>query len=697
MQSGIVVHNTDQKDTDQKEENAMNNNPNCGSCCKTKENPMKPILFSLLTGSLLLGVAMAGETGPSTGAVAKDAPFGHPDFYPSHDRPLGWRGDGSGAWPGATLTLSTAKDASNLVWCAPMPGPSFSQPLVIGEKVITQADPNWLVCVNAHDGTILWQTEIDHTLAMDPEMREKARKEKAYIAELRREFGRYWQGVKILVQDLKKAGIDPDHIYRNRIDKGAKIGVKGGCYWRIGEPDADDLMKASHKKVLDDPRLRAAYETLEKQSRELGFKEVVGYGSGLGLGGYGRQGDPQHPVGKRVIEACRAYDLMAADQWGEPYTSMTFATPVTDGEAIYVTSINNAVASVDLNGTIRWIVWDRNAERERASISLGCTGTRFICSPALIRGRLIVNQNGEIRAFDPATGQKLWGGSHIGIRFGGQYPWRHYPEAPMLSSTALKLPDGGELVVIWDGGPGLWRWEDGHLLLGKGKIMQAAESATLQKLIDDIVLGWTSKSGYGSDSMWAKRLVARSRDTVDLQLLWEIKKETKKNWVDWRCNAPVYLPGGKVHGAWGLLDTYRLDDDELAGDRLTFPSCRRDTRWHILVGDQIVNDTGDRGLAIAPPDGRTVPVGIPDPCIDRRVAEDEAWRLDWGWQVNCQSGVPLGTPFGERIVEHGLLSAQANRVFRRTRSYLWCLGDPNQAFPAPKDCPPAARIPKVAP
>ena len=649
---------------------------------------MRRALLSLVTSCLLLSAAMAGETGPSS------IPLGHPDFYPSPDRPLGWRGDGTGAWPGATLTLSTKAGAKNLVWRAPMPGPSFSQPLVIGEKVITQADPNWLVCVNVHDGTILWQTEIDHTLAMEPEeMREKARKEKAYIAEQRREFGRYWQGVTTLCQDLKKAGINPDHVFTQRPEK-------GGRNWRIGEPGADDLMKASHQKVLDDPRLRAAYEALEKQSRELGFTGVAGYGSGLGLGGYGRQGkDPQHPVHKRVIDACRAYDLMAADQWGEPYTSLTFATPVTDGEAIYVTSINNAVASVDLNGTIRWIVWDRNAERERASISLGCTGTRFICSPALIRGRLIVNQNGEIRAFDPATGQKLWGGSHFGIRFGGQYPWRHYPEAPMLSSTALKLPDGGELVVIWDGGPGLWRWEDGHLLLGKGKIMQAPESPTLQKLIDDIVLGWTSKSGYGSDGMWAKRLVARSRDTVDLQLLWEIKKEIKKNWVDWRCNAPVYLPGGKVHGGWGLLDTHRLEEDvELEGDRLTFPSCRRDSGWPILVGDRVVSLTEEKKyLAIAPPDGRTVPVNIPDPCIDRRVAEDEAWRLDWGWQVNCQVAPSLVSPFGERIVQNGSLCAQANRVFRRTRSYLWCLGNPKQPFPVPKNCPPTARIPKEAP
>jgi hypothetical protein len=253
----------------------------------------------------------------------------------------------------------------------------------------------------------------------------------------------------------------------------------------------------------------------------------------------------------------------------------------------------------------------------------------------------------------------------------------------MLSSTALKLPDGGELVVIWDGGPGLWRWEDGQLLLGKGKIMETENWRTLQKLVDDIVLGYPSSGG-----VWAKRLVARSRDTVDLQLLWENK--IKHKWS----GSFVYLPGGKVHNA-GLL--IRLAKDVEEGERPSLGKGATESKWHILVGDRIVNDTGEVGLSIAPPDGRTVPALIPDPCIDRRVAEDEAWRLDWGWQVNCQTGLPLDSPFGEHIVDNGSLSAQANRVFRRTRSYLWCLGDPKQPFPAPRDCPPAARIQKGTP
>ena len=70
MQTGIAVH-----DTDKEQGNAMYINPNRGN--NRKENLMNSILPSLFTVSLLLSVAMAGETGPSTGAVAKDVPLGH--------------------------------------------------------------------------------------------------------------------------------------------------------------------------------------------------------------------------------------------------------------------------------------------------------------------------------------------------------------------------------------------------------------------------------------------------------------------------------------------------------------------------------------------------------------------------------------------------------------------------------------------
>jgi hypothetical protein len=177
--------------------------------------------------------------------------------------------------------------------------------------------------------------------------------------------------------------------------------------------------------------------------------------------------------------------------------------------------------------------------------------------------------------------------------------------------------------------------------------LDSSQNIIARKLIDDIVLEYTGSV------LRAKRLVARSRDTVEIQPLWETK--LKYRWHQ----SSVYLPDGKVHNGWVLLNTHT---DVAEGERIVQqPMAGYDTVWHILVGDRVVN-TGqafrnNKYLLIAPPDGRTLPVKIPNPCIDQRVEEDEAWRLDWGWQVGCQSGPSYEGPFGENIVDFGSLSA----------------------------------------
>src|SRR5688572_28881829 len=115
--------------------------------------------------------------------------MGHPDFYPSHDRPVGWRGDGTGAWPGATVVKTwNAATGANIAWKTPMPGPSFSQPIVVGDKVFTLADPNWLVCLHARDGKVLWRAAVDHTTVMPPELAAEARAAAAFWDALFRQY-----------------------------------------------------------------------------------------------------------------------------------------------------------------------------------------------------------------------------------------------------------------------------------------------------------------------------------------------------------------------------------------------------------------------------------------------------------------------------------------------------------------------------
>ena len=124
---------------------------------------MKSSLFSLLTGSLLLSAAMAGEAGPSTGAVAKDVPLlGHSDFYPSTERPIGYRGDGTGVFPGAKgVALEwDHRTGKNILWKCRLPYWGNSPPIVVGKRAFVASEPDELICVDTETGTIQWKRSI---------------------------------------------------------------------------------------------------------------------------------------------------------------------------------------------------------------------------------------------------------------------------------------------------------------------------------------------------------------------------------------------------------------------------------------------------------------------------------------------------------------------------------------------------------
>ena len=55
-------------------------------------------------------------------ACAAEVPMGHRDFYPSEERPVGWRGDGTGVFPGGTLpTAWNVEKGEGALWKAALP------------------------------------------------------------------------------------------------------------------------------------------------------------------------------------------------------------------------------------------------------------------------------------------------------------------------------------------------------------------------------------------------------------------------------------------------------------------------------------------------------------------------------------------------------------------------------------------------
>lgn len=72
--------------------------------------------------------------------------------------PVGWRTDGSGAYPQAMPPRTWATD-QNVVWRTKMPGWSNALPIIVGQKIFVCSEPTTLLCVRLDDGKILWQKE----------------------------------------------------------------------------------------------------------------------------------------------------------------------------------------------------------------------------------------------------------------------------------------------------------------------------------------------------------------------------------------------------------------------------------------------------------------------------------------------------------------------------------------------------------
>ena len=62
---------------------------------------------------------------------------------------------------------SAGYETKNIVWMAPMPGPSWSSPIVVGPRIFVGADAGTLVCLNKADGRTLWtrSTTFFHALS----------------------------------------------------------------------------------------------------------------------------------------------------------------------------------------------------------------------------------------------------------------------------------------------------------------------------------------------------------------------------------------------------------------------------------------------------------------------------------------------------------------------------------------------------
>ena len=115
------------------------------------------------TGALSMGIVLGLLIGASQPAAGKSAPLGHPDFYPSRERPFGWRGDGSGLFPGASPPLTwNLETRENVLWTADLPGHAHASVVLAGDKIITLCEPTWILCHDKMTGEELWRRSASY-------------------------------------------------------------------------------------------------------------------------------------------------------------------------------------------------------------------------------------------------------------------------------------------------------------------------------------------------------------------------------------------------------------------------------------------------------------------------------------------------------------------------------------------------------
>jgi len=94
---------------------------------------------------------------------AASPPLGSVKFKPSPEQPVGWRGDGTGRYPGATPPTSWERTRNGngyatkgIVWMAPLPNVGVATPIVVGDKIFITSEVADLVCLDKRTGKTLW-------------------------------------------------------------------------------------------------------------------------------------------------------------------------------------------------------------------------------------------------------------------------------------------------------------------------------------------------------------------------------------------------------------------------------------------------------------------------------------------------------------------------------------------------------------
>ncbi len=643
----------------------------------------------------------AGEPAPVADR-GNSAALGGKDFYPSPEHPVGFRGDGSGYFPGATpvtawsegtigsrkvpvgngqgasrgqadrtLVLDENGASRNLVWKTQTPAWANTHPIVVGDRVFTYGEPNMLICADANTGAVLWtrRLSIFQAMGLDPAQAERLQAmTEIYCVML---------------------GID-NYFY---IDNPTV------------RPGDDALATLIASTTL--PRLQKELEALDPQGKfdAIVSKGIATYQRIAALLKAAKPGDPikeiltkdfkrnaESPAGpllNRINELAKQprHTLRLAPTWGN-WIGNQMSSPVSDGRFVYASFGQGATACYDLNGTV---IWSRYMPR----LPGGSQGnSETVQSPMLADGVLAdVHLAGkEVVGLDAKTGAERWRvptqGNFTFLKGSGYY-------VASNKIVALPGPDGRPVNLLVTSLCNIIRMSDGKIL---GVVPYDAGPASGGPSI--INVGDIVMKGMTGDAQnypyVAYRLAFDGPDKVVGKEIWRFPK------TPGQYHGQVATPGyclfnnkdGVVDPQTGLsISTFeplaRNSFSNIVAGTTFFWNYHKDhwgdTRTDGLVTTRfgaadITDPRKVKFLSDSFLGGRNLPR-----CIEYEKYAPELMSPDLFW------GSWGGKPFHSTCVDT-LMFPSGNRLFIRTATHLYCIGDPAVKY----DWNPASRPKAIA-
>src|SRR4051812_49182799 len=275
--------------------------------------------------------ALVGVLSPAVDGAS--ALLGSTRSVPSSDHPIGWRGDGTGRYPGATPPTSWERQTNGngyttrgIVWMTPLPNIGVATPIVVGDKIFLTSEVSDLVCLDKQTGRVLW-------IRSNPEF-------EALSEEDRKTNSAYADKLAPLAADLAKANADAV------VALNARLSTAPMTTPRALEP------ALKRKRDLE--------KQIEKEQLAIDKKGFARY---WGQAVFGFAGQTPTSDGKRVcaffttgVAAC--YDLDGNRKWirrgsGGGSEHGNFASPLLAGNKLVVWANEMRAYDVD-SGKLAW-------------------------------------------------------------------------------------------------------------------------------------------------------------------------------------------------------------------------------------------------------------------------------------------------------------------------------------------------------